>query len=140
MHIIPELGPSLFLVLPFVVAFIGLRLILWGPLNQYLDDRENATEGVRDAAQDFVAQSEKRTAEIEQRLAAAHAAIVETTQAARVRALKKEAEILAAAREDAENRLTEAHQRIADERLAAKAELETTARTLSTDIVSTLLA
>lgn len=140
MHIIPELGPSLFLVLPFIVAFIGVRLILWGPLNQYLDDRENATEGVRQAAQDFVAQAEKRTAEIEERLAVAHAEIVELNAAARTRAQKKEAEIIAAAREEAEGKLTEAHQRIADERLAAKAELETTTKALSSDIVTTLLA
>lgn len=140
MHIIPDLLPTLWLVLPFIVAFAGLRLILWGPLNQYLDDRENATVGARKEAEDFVAQAEQRTEQIEARLAQARSEVLDITAAARGRAQKKEAEILAAARETAEAKLTQAHERIADERLKAKAELEATAATLSSDIVTTLLA
>lgn len=140
MHIIPDLWPSLFLVLPFIVAFAGLRLILWGPLNQYLDDRENATDGARKEAEEFATQAEQRAADLEAKLAKAHREIVDLNTAARARALAKEAEIVAAARAAAEERLGQAHQRIADERLQAKAELEVAARTLSSDIVSTLLA
>ena len=140
MHIIPDLWPSLFLVLPFIVAFAGLRAILWGPLNQYLDDRENATDGARKEAEEFATQAEQRATDLEARLAQARREILDLNTAARMRAVGKEAEILAAARTAAEERLAEAHQRIADERLQAKAELEVSARSLSSDIVSTLLA
>lgn len=140
MHIIPELVPSLALTLPFLVALVGVWVILWGPLMQFLDDRENATEGARKEADEFERQAEERSTRLEEKLAAARTEIQNLHAEARGRALAKEADIVAAARAKAEDYLSEAQARVADERLKAKAELEATARTLSSDIVDTLLA
>ena len=140
MHIIPDLGPSLALTLPFFVAFFGLWFILWKPLMQFLDDRDAATAGARLEAGQFSAQAEERASALEEKLAAAHAGIVELHTAARSRAQVKEAEIIAAARRAAEQRIGEAQEKINAEKQAAKVQLETAARTLSGDIVDNLLA
>lgn len=140
MHIIPDLGPSIALTLPFLVAFFGLWFILWKPLMQFLDDREKATDGARHEAEEFSAQADGRAAELEVRLQKAHAELVDLHASARARAQKKEAVILAEARTAAEAKIAEAQERITRERAAAKAELETTAKTLSNDIVESLLA
>lgn len=140
MHIIPEIGPSIALTLPFLVALIGLYVILWQPLMQFLDDRDNATEGARKEAEEFESQANRRAEELEKRLAAAKLEVQTLHADARTRALAKEADIVAAARAKADEFLATATSRVADERLKAKAELEITARALSTDIADTLLA
>lgn len=140
MHIIPEIVPSILLTIPFLVAMIGLWTILWRPLNAYLDDRETATEGSRKEAAELSNQAEERAAKLEERLIQAKVEMQKLHADARARALAKEADIVAAARAKADEFVAEAQARVADERLKAKAELETTARTLSTDIVDTLLA
>jgi len=140
MHIIPDLGPSLALTLPFFVAFFGLWFILWKPLMQFLDDRDAATTGARLEAEQFAAQADERATALEEKLAGAHAGIVDLHTAARNRAHAKEAEIIAAARRAAEQRIAEAQEKINAEKQAAKAQLETSARSLSGDIVDNLLA
>ncbi|MCB9691362.1 MAG: ATP synthase F0 subunit B [Alphaproteobacteria bacterium] len=140
MHIIPDVLPSIAMTIPFLVAMVGLWVILWGPLMQFLDDRENATVGARKEATEFERQAHERADALAARLAEAKVAVQQIHTEARTRALAKEAEIVAAARAKADEYLTEAQARVADERLKAKAELESTARTLSTDIVDTLLA
>jgi F-type H+-transporting ATPase subunit b len=140
MHIIPELGPSLALTLPFLVALIGLYAILWRPLMQFLDERDNATEGAQKEAVEFERQAAERADALAEKLAAAKLEFQALHTEARTRALAKEADIVAAARAKADEFVTTAQERIADERLKAKAELEATARTLSSDIVDTLLA
>lgn len=140
MHIIPEIIPSILLTIPFLVAMIGLWGILWRPLNQYLDDRETATEGARKEAAELELQAEERAARLEARLAEAKVEMHQLHADARTRALAKEASIVAAARARADEFVAEAQARVADERLKAKAELDATARSLSNDIVDTLLA
>ncbi len=140
MHIIPELGPSIALALPFFVAFLGLYVILWRPLMAFLDEREAATDGARHEAHELAAQADERAATLEEKLAAAKAQIADLHAAARARAQAKEAEIIGAARNEAEARIAEAQKRIGKERESARTQLETTAQTLSTDIVDTLLA
>ena len=140
MHIIPELGPSIALALPFFVAFVGLYVILWRPLMSFLDEREQATDGARHEAEELAAQADERAAALEDKLQAAKRDVADLHLAARGRAQAREAEIIRAARAEAEARIAEAQTRIDTERESARAELETTAKTLSTDIVDTLLA
>jgi F0F1-type ATP synthase membrane subunit b/b' len=140
MHIIPDLGPSLALTLPFFVAFFGLWFILWKPLMQFLDDRDKATDGARHEAEAFSVQADGRASDLEARLATAHSELVDLHASARGRAQKKEAVIIAEARKVADDKVAEAQKRIASEKATAKAELEITAKTLSNDIVETLLA
>ncbi|MEZ4319355.1 MAG: ATP synthase F0 subunit B [Myxococcota bacterium] len=140
MHIIPDLGPSLALTLPFFVAFFGLWFILWKPLMQFLDERDNATVGARKEAEAFAEKADSRATQLEARLAAAHSELVDLHAAARSRAQAKENEILSAARAEAEKKISDAQERIGSEKAAAKAELEVSARALSNDIVDNLLA
>jgi F-type H+-transporting ATPase subunit b len=140
MHIIPDLGPSLALAIPFFVAFFGLWVILWKPLMQFLDGREHATEGARAEAAHLAHEADARATDLEQRLAAARKESIEIRAAARARSHVKEAEIVAAARLANDERVTAAQARIGAERDQARTELESHARTLSNDIVDTLLA
>ena len=140
MHIIPELGPSIALALPFFVAFMGLYVILWRPLMAFLDEREQATDGARHEAEELAAQADERAEALEVKLVEARREVMELHNAARTRAVAKEAEIIGAARSEAETRIADAQKRIDSERQSARAELETAAKTLSTDIVDTLLA
>src|SRR5262245_36070712 len=119
MEIIPDPVHVALLTIPFAVAALGLHLILWRPLLAWLDERDHTSAHAREEAEKLDAQATEQLARIEARLAEARAHVGALRQQARARAHAAEAEIVAAARAQADGRIDEALGRIRTERSAA---------------------
>lgn len=139
MVIIPDLPLVAILTIPFLIALVGLHFILFKPLMDYLDERDKASSGARAEAGRLTGQIEDRLATLDDRLKAARAEVNDLRKAARERAASKEHEILADAREQAENKVETALARIGEERKAASKTMKDTAQALSSPIAARVL-
>jgi len=139
LEIIPDPIHVVLLVIPFLVAVTGAHFILWKPLLAYLEEREDTVEKAVKETDELQTSTEHQLTDLEAKLTAARAKVVELKSDARARAQVKEAEILAAARSAAEKRIAEAVEVIDTERKAASTALETTANELSREIAAKVL-
>ncbi len=139
MEIIPDPIHAALLMLPFAVAAVTLNLVLWRPLLAYLDERKATVERADHEAHDLEHAATEQIARIEEKLAAARAEISSTRQAARQRALLEEGRIVAEARAQADQRVTEALEEIRRDRAAASAVLRSTSGDLSGQIAAQVL-
>lgn len=139
LEIIPDPIHVVLLVIPFLVAVTGAHFILWKPLLAYLEEREDTVEKAVKETDELQTSTEQQLTDLEAKLTAARAKVVELKSDARARAQVKEAEILAAARSAAEKRIAEAVEVIDTERKAAATALETTANELSREIAAKVL-
>lgn len=139
MEIYPDPMHVILMTLPFLTAMVGLHLILWKPLLAYLDERALISDQSRHEAHELEGSSHELLSKIDARLLAAKQHISTVRQAARQRALAKEAEIIAETRRTADQRLAEALEKISAEKSAASAALRDTASELSTQIAASAL-
>ena len=138
MEIIPDPLMAGWLTVPFLLAFLALRSV-FSPVLAYMEGRELVQEKALTEAASLEDAALQATADLEERLRDARRAAGETRVAAKQSALSKEADILAAAREEAEAKITEAVTRIAGEKDAAARLLRGTAKTLSGEIAAQVL-
>lgn len=108
MNIQPELIPSIALTLPFIVAFVGVYLILWKPLFAFLEGRDHAVHQAKHDADHFAHQAAERLARLEARLATAEADARAVRQTRREAAVAEENRIIHAAREAADKQVAAA--------------------------------
>ncbi len=139
MDVIPNLYLSAIQAVPFLVAVLGLYVILWKPLLAYLDEREQVTATAKAEAARLTGEIESRVSQLDEKLAAAKLDIGVNRAAARGEAEAEEAKIIGAARTEADAKVSEAVARIADAQTAASASLQSMATGLSTDIASQVL-
>lgn len=141
MEVIPQFATPIpyLLTLSFLVTYAALHFILLKPLQQYLDEREEAVSGARHQAEALGAQIDDRLAKIEARLVAARGEVADLRAAARSKAHEAEVAILAEARAAADTKVTHAVASIESSRAAASTVLRGTAGELSTDIVTNIL-
>jgi F-type H+-transporting ATPase subunit b len=139
MQIIPELVPTLLLTVPFLVAYAALHTILFRPLLDYLEGRDNAIHGTKAQAESLHAQAESRLVELDEQLTKARAEVSALRSEARVKALAAEAKIIGKARDEAEVKIGKAVEQITIEHAAAAQTLQTVANELSGDIVNQVL-
>lgn len=139
MEIIPDPIHVALLTLPFVVAVGALHVILWRPLLAYLEERDATSARARHEAHELESAAGEQMTRIEARLAETRAHVGELRQKARQRALAAEAEIVAAARAQAEQRTSEAIAQILTDKRAASATLGATATDLGRDIATRVL-
>ncbi|HHO51180.1 MAG TPA: hypothetical protein ENK18_09990 [Deltaproteobacteria bacterium] len=139
MEIIPDPIHVALLTAPFLVAVLSLHLILWRPLLDWLEEREGTTTDAYKQADELDRAAEEHLQGIETRLVEARREANSLRQAARARALAKEAEILAAARSRAEDQLNDAITKIDAEQQEARTTLQQTAAELSSTIAARVL-
>lgn len=139
MQIIPELVPSVLLTIPFLVAFAALNTILFRPLLDYLEGRDEAIHGAKEQAKVLHSQVETRLEDLDERLRTARVEINAYRADARAAALGEESKIIAKAREEADAKVSKAVEQITIEHAAATQTLQTVAENLSGDIVDQVL-
>ncbi|MBX2803434.1 MAG: ATP synthase F0 subunit B [Myxococcales bacterium] len=139
MEIYPDPTHVLLLSIPFFVAVFSVHFILWRPLLQWMQEREDITASAFKQADELEQAAVEHMDRIDQRIAEAHRQVGTVRQEARARAQAKEAEVLASARRKAEARIAEALDKIRSEQKAAQTSLEQTAQELSTNIASSVL-
>jgi F-type H+-transporting ATPase subunit b len=129
------------------VPTILFMLLLWGmytllvhrPLLRVLDERHSKTEGAVQKARADIAATEARTAEYEQRLRDARAAIFKAQEARRQKAAEARAAAVAQARARAQREIEQAQAAIEEERLTAQTHLEAESGRLAAEIIRTVL-
>lgn len=140
MTVFPEFSPfPLLMAVPFAVTLIALHYILFSPLLAYLDARNETIRSARDEARSLSDQIEDRLIEVDARLKEARSAAANVRKDARDRANAQANEILGEARREAEAKVNDATQRIADSEREASSQLKSQTEALAGEIVSTVL-
>jgi F0F1-type ATP synthase membrane subunit b/b' len=139
MQLIPEVLPTLLLAIPFFVSFFALRFILLGPLQQYMDDRDEMSSKALTEANEYVEKAKANLDDLTVRLKEARGQVAALHAEARGKAQVQEIEILGKARKAADVEIGAAAAQIGTERDIAAKVLEQSARELAQDITSNVL-
>ncbi len=129
--------------IPTVVFFLFLtfylKAVYFRPLAKVLDQRRKETEGVRELSQRAFQAADQKASEFERALQLARAEINAENEAVRQKWAQEQTETVAKARAEAEGRVAQAKNEIAQEVQRAQSELEANVGPLSEQIVRSLL-
>ena len=139
MTIIPDLETTLLMTIPFLVTYAALHFILFRPLYDYLQERDDAITKTLADAKDLDGVIEEQVGQLETKLSAARDEASDVRAEARAKAHEHETDILAEARKETEGKVAEAVAVIADEQVKASEVMRATATQLSTDIAGQIL-
>ena len=142
-EILGQLGGLLLESVPtviFMVLLYGLYTVLvHKPLVKVLAERHSRTEGAVERARADIAAAESRTAEYQQRLREARAALFKHQEARRQKALQARGGVVAQARAKAHAQVEKAKAEIEKDRLAAQAGLKAESGRLASEIIRIVL-
>ena len=142
-EILGQLGGLLLGSVPtviFMVLLYGLYTVMvHKPLVKVLAERRSRTEGAMEKARADIAAAESRTAEYEQRLREARAALFKHQEARRQKALQARAGVVAQARARAHAQVEKARVEIEKDKLAAQAGLKAESGRLASEIIRIVL-
>ena len=138
-----QLGELLLGAVPTVILLALLyalyTVIVHKPLRRVLEERRSKTEGAVEQSRADVAAAESRTAEYEQRIREARAAIFKAQEARRQIAVQARAHAVAEARQRAQAQVQAARKDIDGDKEAAKTGLQGEAAVLAREIVRRIL-
>jgi F-type H+-transporting ATPase subunit b len=138
-----QLGELLLGSIPTVILLTLLyalySTIVHKPLQRVLAERRSKTEGAVEKSRADIAAAEARTAEYEQRLREARAAVFKAQEARRQAALQVRANAVAQARSRAQAQVQAARQDVEKDKEAAQAGLQGEASSLANEIVRRVL-
>ena len=138
-----QLGELLLGSVPTVILLALLyalyTIIVHKPLQRVLEERRSKTEGAVEKSRADIAAAEARTAEYEQKLREARAAIFRAQEAKRQAAMQARAKAVAEARNRAQAQVQTAKAAIEEDRIAAEQGLQAEAAALAREIVRRVL-
>ena len=142
-EILGQLGGLLLGSVPtvlFMVLLYGLyTVIVHKPLVKVLAERRSRTEGAVERARADIAAAESRTAEYEQRLREARAALFKRQETQRTKALQARAAVVAQARAKAHAQVEQARREIEQDKLVAQTGLKAESARLASEIIRIVL-
>jgi F-type H+-transporting ATPase subunit b len=137
------IGELLLSAVPTIIIFLGLfaayTFLVHRPLQKILAERHAKTEGAVAKAQADIAGADAKTAEYEQRLREARAAVYKQQEARRKQHLEARAAVIAEARKAAEAKVKAAKTEIDAEAATAKASLGKQSEELAQEIIRAVL-
>lgn len=122
----------------FIILTVYLKYVFFKPLAKILEQRREATEGVRELARRAFEAADRKNSEFEHALQIARSQLHQEHEALRRQWSDEQAEIVAKARAEADQKIQAARQQIALEVERAEAELEAKVARLSDQIVQSL--
>ena len=122
-----------------LLLYAAYGMLVGGPLRRILAQRRGLTEGAILKARADVAAAEARTAEYEEKLREARAAIFKAAEARRAAAQQARDAVIAQAREIAQQQIREARAAIEQEMAAARTGLQAESELLATQIIQAVL-
>jgi F-type H+-transporting ATPase subunit b len=138
-----QLGELLLGAVPTVILLALLYAlytqIVHKPLRRVLEERRGKTEGAVERSKADIAAAEARTAEYEQKLREARAAVFRAQEAHRQAALQARTNVVNEARTKAQAQVQAAKKDIENDRIAAQAGLQVEAAELAQEIVRRVL-
>src|SRR5213083_3806680 len=138
-EILAQLGGLLLGSVPTIIFLVLLYAIYTGlmhrPLVRVLAERHAKTEGAVERARADIAAAEARTAEYEQCLREARAALFKRQEERRQKALQARAAVVAQARAKAQAQVEQARREIEQDKLAAQTGLKAESARLASEII-----
>ena len=125
-------------ILVWILYFYVSRFFV-APLQKTLKQRREATEGLRQAAEARIRESEEKIAAYQEALRANSAELYRQQEQDRQKAMEQRAEILRQARQRAEGRIAQGRQEIQQDVVAAKKSLETESEQMAQWITKAVL-
>ncbi len=142
-QILKQLGELLLGSIPtiifIVVLYFAYLLLVHKPLSRVLAERRSKTQGAIEKAQADVAAAEAKTAEYEQRLREARAAMFQRQEARRQQALEVRTQAVAEARAKAQARVKQARTEIEQDKKVAQNVLQGESARLASEIIRIVL-
>ncbi len=126
-------------VILFAVLYVLYKVIVHKPLKRVLDERRSKTEGAVEKSKADISAAEARTAEYEQKLREARAAVFRAQEAKRQAAMQARATAVNEARNKAQGQVQAAKADIERDRVEAEKGLEAEAASLAKEIVRRVL-
>jgi F-type H+-transporting ATPase subunit b len=117
-----------------LLLYFYFKAMLFRPLDKVLKQRQELTEGARQAAEKSLAAAEQKTQEYEARFREARSAVYKDQEETRRQWLEEQAAQAAKARSDAESAVKAARDAIASEMAAARQSLLTSSEELADQI------
>lgn len=143
MDTLNQLGELLLSSIPAIIGLLivwsAYRVLVYGPLQKVLAERQARTEGAIQQAQAEIASAEARTAEYEQRVREARTQIYVSQDAHSRRMMQEHEATLAEARKHADSKVREARAALEKDVQAAKAGLQQQAESLADQIIESVL-
>ena len=135
---IPDLSVVWIIVFVLLLSVILDRLLL-RPVTRVMQQREGAIRSARDLAESSRARAAAAADELETKTGAARADVYRQMEEKRRAAFDRRAEIVAATRSEVERTVVDATERIREQAVAARAQLDRDADTLANTIVERVL-
>jgi len=129
--------PTIFLLLLLHFYF---KVVLFGPLDNILKQREELTEGARRAADQGLAAADRKQAEYEQRFREARAEVYRAQEETRKQWLNDQAAQITEARHRSEESVKTAKEEIGGETVNARQNLKESVAGLADKIATTILS
>lgn len=126
-------------VVPFLITLLGLYSIIFKPMLQHLEGRDDAIDGAQTRARELEDKLAARTAEYEQKLATARAEMAELRASRRAQAIAEADTLVKAARTEAEAEVDRAVAAVQAEATAAREGLHASSAVLAQHIASQVL-
>jgi F-type H+-transporting ATPase subunit b len=123
-----------------IILNLYLRVMLFGPLQKVLTQREELTEGARRAAEKSLANAERKQQEYEEKFREARAEVYRAQEETRRVWLEDQAVQIAEARKRSEELVRGAKEQIAAEAEIARRTLAESSAALADEIATTVLA
>jgi F-type H+-transporting ATPase subunit b len=123
-----------------VFLYYYFKLMLFGPLEKVLKQREELTAGARKSAEASLAEAERKQQEYESKFNQARAEVYRGQEETRRKWLDDQAAAVSAARAEADEQVRTAKQQIASDGGAARETLASTSGALADEIASVMLA
>ena len=127
-------------IIILVILHNFLKYVLFAPTEKMLKDRHALTGGARTAAEQALANAERKTQEYEAQFRDAKAVVYKEQEETRRKWLDDQGEQMVRAKADADARAAAAKKDIVADAAAARAELQQTSQTLADQIATSLLA
>ncbi|MEW5977522.1 MAG: ATP synthase F0 subunit B [Acidobacteriota bacterium] len=134
----PDLSIALVMILVWGLYFV-LKQSFFGPISQILSERQAASSGAQQSAQEKLDLVTLKTGEYQGALKSAHMESYRLLESERAAALAEQGRLLAESRQKAERSVSSAKSQVADEIASAKKTLEAEVDNLAEGIVRSIL-
>ena len=121
------------------VLYLYVTRVFFRPLQETLNKRHHATDGMREAAETSIAEAETKTAQYEESLQSARAELYQQQELERQKTIERRAEIVQRARTQSEEMVARARQEIGKDVEEAKKRLATETEPMAQSISRAIL-
>ena len=139
MYLIPNLTLILMQLLPFLITLLGMYFIIFKPMLQYLDDREDEIKGSQKHALELAEEAKNKGLEAQKDLQEARKRASIIRQEANSQAMQEYSEQIAKARREAYTEIQAAEKEIKQSSQVARESLQQKANDIASEISSRIL-